>query len=180
MEGELDVVGKPHQPTLSPRPHEITFQGRAVKLNEHVTIVTGEANDEPTLKLIRDIVSSAGGTTEVSLKARSQGTVILVGTDQENEEAAAAAKALTGQSAEGLDAEGYVLAAGDSERQATVVLNGADVRGTYYAAQSLRQLVGNRHEVSGVQIRDWPLMPVRGSVEGFYGRQIKSHHRSKL
>lgn len=50
-----------------------------------------------------------------------------------------------------------------------VIIVGADRDGTYYAAQTLSQLVqGDR--LPEVEITDWPDVPFRGSVEGFYGR----------
>ena len=52
-----------------------------------------------------------------------------------------------------------------------------DKRGTFYAAQTLRQL-GGSHNVPGVKIRDWPLMSIRGSIEGFYGEPWS--HQARL
>ncbi|MFD9945218.1 beta-N-acetylglucosaminidase domain-containing protein [Nonomuraea sp. NPDC059023] len=72
------------------------------------------------------------------------------------------------KNADGLPAEGYVLAAGRGD----IVLDGVDADGTYYAALSLRQLVQSRHgrdRMPGVEVRDWPSMRYRGSIEGFYG-----------
>ncbi|ATY60726.1 O-case nagJ [Cordyceps militaris] len=158
-------------PAIWPPAQNISASGACVvRLSSAVTIVTGNATDAPTIEAIQAIVAGAGGHATVSAHAASgAGTQILVGTDSENEAAAAAAKALTGASANGLAADGYVLAAGQYNGQPTVVLNGVNVRGTFYAAQTLRQLVGDKHGVPGVRVRDWPLMPIRGSIEGFYG-----------
>ncbi|OAT09353.1 beta-N-acetylhexosaminidase [Blastomyces gilchristii SLH14081] len=71
--------------------------------------------------------------------------------------------------ADGLDADGY---------RPSIALNGADKRGTYYAAQTLRQLVDGDDRVPGIQVCDWPLMSIRGSIEGFYG--IPWSHQSRL
>ncbi|MEU8247325.1 beta-N-acetylglucosaminidase domain-containing protein [Nonomuraea sp. NPDC048916] len=72
-----------------------------------------------------------------------------------------------------LPAEGYVLAAGrDADDRKHVVLDGVDADGTYYAALTFEQLVrehpGN-DRVPGIEVRDWPGMRYRGSIEGFYG-----------
>jgi hyaluronoglucosaminidase len=48
----------------------------------------------------------------------------------------------------------------------------------FYAAQTLRQLVGADGVVPGVEIRDWPLMEIRGAIEGFYG--IPWSHEARL
>lgn len=157
-------------PAVSPPPQQISVSGDcAVRLSSDVTIVTGNATDAPTIKAIEAIVAAAGGKATVSAQASSAGTQIFVGTDSENGAAADAAKALTGDSAKSLTAEGYVLGSGKYNGRPTVVLNGVDTRGTFYAAQTLRQLVNNKRGVPGVKVRDWPLMPVRGSIEGFYG-----------
>ncbi|KAI6781167.1 uncharacterized protein J7T54_002523 [Emericellopsis cladophorae] len=50
--------------------------------------------------------------------------------------------------------------------------------GAFYAAQTLRQLVDDHGGVPGIQARDWPLMPVHGSIEGFYG--IPWPHEARL
>ncbi|GAA3202280.1 beta-N-acetylglucosaminidase domain-containing protein [Nonomuraea helvata] len=77
------------------------------------------------------------------------------------------------EDATGLPAEGYVLAAGrDASGRKHVVLDGVDADGTYYAALTFQQLVrehpGN-DRVPGIEVRDWPGLRYRGSVEGFYG-----------
>ncbi|WP_433213253.1 beta-N-acetylglucosaminidase domain-containing protein [Microtetraspora malaysiensis] len=76
------------------------------------------------------------------------------------------------KNADGLPAEGYVLAAGHSGGHKVIVLDGVDADGTYYAALSLRQLIERRQGADwmpGVEVRDWPTMRYRGSIEGFYG-----------
>ena len=79
-----------------------------------------------------------------------------------------AVAALGVQNADGLAAEGYVLATGSVAGHPSVVLDGHDATGTFYAAQTLRQLV-RAHSVPGVEVRDWPTFPLRGVIEGFYG-----------
>lgn len=167
-------------PTIKPPPQEISSSGCGVRLNKDVTIVTGEFTDEPTLKLVKEIISSAGGKATVASSSKSggHGTQILIGTEKDNGVAAEVAEALTGASAVDLDDEGYVFASGKHDGQPTIVLNGVDTRGTFYAAQTLRQLVDGGHGVPGAQVRDWPLMPVRGSIEGFYG--IPWSHEARL
>ncbi|KAM3512493.1 hypothetical protein MY11210_003836 [Beauveria gryllotalpidicola] len=159
-------------PAVWPPPQQISASSASstVRLNSNVTIVTGNATDDaPTIKAIQAIVADAGGKATVSSQASGKGTQIYIGTATQNEAAAAAAKALTGDSAEALTAEGYVLGSGTYNDRPTVVLNGVDIRGTFYAAQTLRQLVTDTQSVPGVKVRDWPLMPIRGSIEGFYG-----------
>src|SRR6185437_5963752 len=43
-----------------------------------------------------------------------------------------------------------------------------DGAGAYYAVQSLRQVV-SKNTAPALHVRDWPLMSIRGAIEGFYG-----------
>ncbi|GJN66131.1 hypothetical protein PLICBS_000147 [Purpureocillium lilacinum] len=165
-------------PQLWPAPQQITATGCGISLKGAVTIVTGNATDAATIDTIKAVVKAAGGKPTVSAHTTNHGTQILVGTETDNDVAAAAAKSLTGDSAKGLAADGYVLATGKYEHQPTVVLNGVDTRGTFYASQTLRQLAEGRHGVPGVKVRDWPLMAIRGSIEGFYG--VPWSHQARL
>jgi hypothetical protein len=165
-------------PAVWPPPQEISALDCAVRLNRDVTIVTGDNTDSPTIDAVKAIVSGAGGTATVASESTGNGVQILIGTEKENGAAAAAAKALAGASADGLEPDGYVLASGKYNKQPTVVLNGVDARGTFYAAQTLRQLVDGGKAAPGVKVRDWPLMPIRGSIEGFYG--VPWSHQARL
>ena len=81
----------------------------------------------------------------------------------------------------GMPAEGYALAAFTRDGGAAeVVLAGADATGTFYAAQTLRQLVTGAGDggdggtaapsaIAGVGVVDHPAMRHRGAIEGFYG-----------
>ncbi|HYZ98211.1 MAG TPA: beta-N-acetylglucosaminidase domain-containing protein, partial [Acidimicrobiales bacterium] len=70
-----------------------------------------------------------------------------------------------------LPAEGYALAAfGREDGTAEIVLAGVDTAGTFYAAQTLRQLVDPAAgTIAGVGVVDHPAMRHRGAIEGFYG-----------
>ena len=61
-------------------------------------------------------------------------------------------------------AEGYFLRISPKE----IVLAGYDERGTFYAVQTLRQLMENG-QLPVTEITDWPEIRFRGVVEGFYG-----------
>ncbi|PZG03070.1 beta-N-acetylglucosaminidase domain-containing protein, partial [Nonomuraea aridisoli] len=80
--------------------------------------------------------------------------------------------ALGVEGAADLPAEGYVVATGRDDDRKHVVLDGVDADGTYYAALTFDQLVRERRgndRVPAVEVRDWPAMRYRGSIEGFYG-----------
>ena len=62
-------------------------------------------------------------------------------------------------------AEGYYL----ETSKDGVVIAAADSRGAYYGVQTLAQLVEGG-ELPLVEITDYPDIPFRGAVEGFYGK----------
>lgn len=75
-------------------------------------------------------------------------------------------------------AEGYYLEISDKR----IVLAGNDNRGTFYAVQTLRQLMcgpdGNLlQQLPLIRITDYPDVAVRGVVEGFYGTPWKQEAR---
>ena len=81
-------------------------------------------------------------------------------------------------------AEGYYLSANGKE----IVLAGNDGRGTYYAVQTLAQLLKDGKQTE-VEMKDYPAIRHRGVVEGFYGtpwshqarlRQLKFYGENKM
>ena len=81
-------------------------------------------------------------------------------------------------------AEGYYLKIGKEE----IVIAGTDERGTYYGVQTLAQLL-TLPKLPQVEITDYPDVPFRGVVEGFYGtpwshearlRQLEFYGRNKM
>ncbi|WP_060888202.1 beta-N-acetylglucosaminidase domain-containing protein, partial [Streptomyces caniscabiei] len=86
----------------------------------------------------------------------------------ENPATRGALRRLGAGSPAGLPAEGYVLASGRSSGRALLALSGTDTTGTFYAAQTLRQLLAGGR-LPEVTVRDWPTAALRGVVEGFYG-----------
>ncbi|KAJ5478913.1 hypothetical protein N7530_004422 [Penicillium desertorum] len=164
-------------PAVWPTPQEITLTSGKVSLTGDVTIVTDDFKDSATISTVKEVVAAVGGNAVLASKSSGKGTQIFVGTEAEAGVAVAAAKALAGNSANGLDADGYVFASGNYEQQPSIVLNGVDTRGTFYAAQTLRQLLDGDH-IPGAKVRDWPLMSIRGSIEGFYG--VPWSHEARL
>ena len=71
---------------------------------------------------------------------------------------------LTWKVAKELPKEGYTL----TLRETGADLAAADASGFFYGAQTLRQLLA-ADRYTGVSIKDWPDVPFRGTVEGFYG-----------
>jgi len=137
---------------VTPEPQQTGSGQDGFDLGETVGLVHGPTTDPDAERVVRETLTRAGVRTVIDGEAD---VTVRLG---------ASAAALDVQSAEGLPAEGYVVAVGGYQ----VVLDGVDTDGTFYAAQTFGQLVQGNH-VDGVEIRDWPTMRYRGSIEGFYG-----------
>ncbi|WP_457963226.1 beta-N-acetylglucosaminidase domain-containing protein [Arthrobacter sp. D1-29] len=154
-----------------PTPQSTDAARTAVPLRGRVVIDQGPGTDAAALEIVRQAIDAAGGTVEAPGAAVSttRQTVVYIGTPADNPHIGPALAAMDVDGSEALDkAEGYVLAAGLHGRQRALVLAGHDQDGVYHAAQTLRQVTEGSGEVA-VVIKDWPLMGIRGVVEGFYG-----------
>ena len=145
-------------PVVSPTPRSITRTTADIDVPATVGVVFDAGVDEPTRDLVTRALESAGA----AVVEGSGPLTVRVGAL----EAADITEVLTARGVSApapMPAEGYVLSVGSP-----VVLAAADGDGLFYAAQTLRQLVTDG-TVAGVQVVDYPAMPLRGSIEGFYG-----------
>lgn len=133
-------------PAVFPVPQSETALSGTVTVTPTVSLVVGPTADAQTLALVRGILYSAGAK-RFTREHRRGALVVAVGSQ-----------------AHDLPPEGYVL----QIARGRVDLVGADTAGTFYAAQTLRQVVQGP-QLPALVIRDWPSLPVRGVVEGFYG-----------
>ncbi|GAB3822072.1 beta-N-acetylglucosaminidase domain-containing protein [Kribbella italica] len=174
--------------SVNPEPQQTTPRRDGFELGRTVGLVRGPTTDADAERVVRATLERAGvRTIRVTDGAdpRTDVTVWLGGNDRALEDLDVASPA-------GLPAEGYVVAVGTHRGRHHVVLAGVDKDGTYYAARALDQLVpGQRtaadelaggqpatvvaghsaygRQLAGIEIRDWPTMRYRGSIEGFYG-----------
>jgi beta-N-acetylglucosaminidase-like protein/concanavalin A-like lectin/glucanase superfamily protein/hyaluronidase-like protein/glycosyl hydrolase family 20 len=163
-------------PVISPTPQSEKPLSSAFPLTPVVGVVTTAQTDPATVTLVDDVLRNWGVTgIRQTTDGSDPGTpvTIWVGGPQENPASAPALAALGIGGPQDLPAEGYVLAAGrDGDGRARIVLSGVDRTGTFYAAQSFRQIISRhpgRPEVAGVSVRDWPAFAVRGGMQSFYG-----------
>jgi hyaluronoglucosaminidase len=151
---------------LQPEPKSVHLRGPAMRVPARVDIVRDASTDVPALGVVQRALRQAGAI-DVRILRQPSSTGFVVRMDA----AASARRPLAIAGPRGLGAGGYVLAAGRlSATRELLVLQGADRAGQFYAAQTLRQLLAGRRTLTGVAIRDWPSFPVRGVVEGFYGK----------
>lgn len=164
-------------PAVWPKPQQLTDRPDGFPLTPRVGLVTGAGTDASAVSVVKKVLTDAGVSTVVTASDHDPmpdaPVVVWVGGPDENSASASALEALGIAGPSGLPGEGYVLGIGrDSDDQARVVLAGADKNGTFYAAQTLRQLVVPQPGINwlaGVSVRDWPASPLRGVIEGFYG-----------
>ncbi|TWD82248.1 hyaluronoglucosaminidase [Kribbella amoyensis] len=154
---------------ISPEPQQLTPRPDGFPLTPVVGLVRSDRSDADAERVVRETLQRAGVKTVRTTDGADPNTPTTIWLGQADP---VLTELRVDNSAE-LPAEGYVLAAGrDRAGRGHVVLDGADTDGTYYAAQSLAQLVQPRPGqdwVPGVAVRDWPTMRYRGSIEGFYG-----------
>ncbi|MGW7575733.1 beta-N-acetylglucosaminidase domain-containing protein [Streptomyces sp. NPDC054765] len=153
--------------SLSPTPRSVRSRSDRVTITPSVTVVAGPDADAPALAVVEKSLQDAGADRVVRAGRAPGGGQLTVYVDGAG--AARALQELGARGTGGLPAEGYALAVGEGR----IALSGKDATGTYYAAQSLRQLLPHRERpgarVRGTAIRDWPATPLRGVIEGFYG-----------
>ncbi|MEU7045707.1 beta-N-acetylglucosaminidase domain-containing protein [Streptomyces varsoviensis] len=164
-----------HAPKITPTPQSVQARHGGVTITRAVDLVTGPKADPAAVALVRRALEGAGAhRVEQRAAARPGRLAVYV----DGPAAARALKRLGARGTAGLPAEGYALAIGDGR----IALAGADATGTYYAAQSLRQLLPQTRRpyahVQGVAVRDWPATPIRGVIEGFYGTPWS--HKARL
>ncbi|MET9435631.1 beta-N-acetylglucosaminidase domain-containing protein [Streptomyces sp. NPDC006551] len=152
-------------PSVWPRPQSLKGAGPSVPLGDQVTLLTDADADPYAVAALREVLRAAGVRT-VHTSLPGGGTVIRAGSAASGE----ALRALRVPERADLPRGGYRLATGRVQGRDTVALDGVGEDGLFHAVQTLRQLVGERREVPGVVVRDWPGTAVRGLTEGFYGR----------
>lgn len=148
-------------PALSPTPHSVRHLPGGVTLTPSVTVVAGPKADAAALSAVERALADAGAQRVVRAGRAPGGGQLTVYVDGPG--AARTLAQLGARGPGGLPAEGYALAVGEGR----IALSGKDATGTYYAAQTLRQLLPHRSRpgarVAGTVIRDWPPRRCAGS-----------------
>ena len=165
-------------PPVWPAPQQLQARPGSVEIPAAVGEVTGADTDPPGLSALNGVLREVG-VQNITVSHPGQPVpdlpvIFYVGGPSENTASADALASLGVNGPAGLPAEGYVLAAGypGNGHPAVVVLSGAGGAGTFYAVQTLRQLIQRTPrpaQLQDVTVRDWPSMPLRGVIEGFYG-----------
>ncbi|MEU6789478.1 beta-N-acetylglucosaminidase domain-containing protein [Nonomuraea angiospora] len=162
----------PPLPLVSPTPQSLTGAGAAaVVTGRGLVVADGQTDPAARDRLVRELrAHGAGRVDTVAPDKIPAGTSGLLKVRLGPAARPDVAQALGGTAVPG-QAEGYALrVSGGAPRQ--IALGGKDAAGQFYAVQTLRQLFvpsGGGWNVAGVQVSDFPSMPLRGTIEGFYG-----------
>jgi hyaluronoglucosaminidase len=155
-----------------PAPQHLDTSGRRLTVPRRVVEVVGPGTDRSARRVVEAALRAAGADRIVTVPSGERlpaaALTVYVGGPRENPATKGALRRLGVKSPAGLPPEGYVLASGRRSGRALLALSGTDTSGTFYAAQTLRQLLRGPR-LPEVTVRDWPAARLRGVVEGFYG-----------
>ncbi|PZF86899.1 hypothetical protein C1I99_28395 [Micromonospora deserti] len=169
---------RPPLPVVIPAPQLMERSEAEVRVPRRARVLVDDSVDDQSRQIVVDVLRSAGAefVDVVSSPATYDASALNVRVGLLSSQAVAADLAALGVSVPAtMPAEGYLLGANESASRVDVVLGGVDADGVYYAAQTLRQLVvpmannPDKKAIAGVRIKDYPVMPLRGTIEGFYG-----------
>lgn len=174
------------KPAVWPQPQNMQTGPGRFTVPDRVVEVVGPETDPSARKVVESALRAAGADRIVPVDtppASAAFTVYLDGPGTTD-----ALRRLGARSPQGLPSGGYALASGRTHGRTVLALAGSDTTGTFYAAQTLRQLLAGQGELPQATIRDWPTAPLRGVIEGFYGtpwthaerlRQLDFYGRTK-
>ncbi|MEU0413784.1 beta-N-acetylglucosaminidase domain-containing protein [Streptomyces griseorubiginosus] len=160
-------------PQVWPTPQHMTVGQGRLPVPDRVVEVVGPGTDPSARRVVEAALKAAGAdritTVHTGDRPPPAALTVYLGGPGENKVTAQVLKQLHAGSPSGLPSGGYVLASGRDHGRALLALSGVDTTGTFYAAQTLRQLLDGHRELPALTIRDWPTAALRGVVEGFYG-----------
>ena len=143
---------------IYPIPQCIAWGNETAFKNSASYTITGEADaDADAVNLFKKNFSTTDGTVELVIGERGDAAV-------------AAYESLIPQKA-----EGYYLAVEKDK----VVIAGNDGSGTYYGVQTFTQMA-SQPNVMCATVTDYPSVPQRGLVEGYYGNPYSKENRMGL
>ncbi|MEG2856673.1 beta-N-acetylglucosaminidase [Bacteroides sp.] len=153
---------------VQPQPQQIATTGKRITLPTTYTLTGAEEANPIAVSKLQSLLSSQPG---------KKGFRILIG-EKGDKSIRAFNRLIPAQ------AEGYYLKIDNKQ----LVIAGNNERGTYYAMQTLLQLLKD-NQLPEVEITDFPAIRFRGVVEGFYGtpwshearlRQLQFYGENKM
>jgi hyaluronoglucosaminidase len=156
-------------PAIFPAPVSISLKEGSITLGESVVMIATPGTDSGTSALIRSILLSAGVktvTTAQQLPKVLDLPYVIVGTGADK---IVRSSLMQSGAVTSSHAEGYTITSAQINKGALITLAGHDADGLFHAAQTFRQLI-KRPVIPALVIQDHPSMPIRGTIEGFYGK----------
>mgnify|MGYP001146358609 CR=1 FL=1 len=154
-------------PVVSPTPQWMSRIGTDATIPQRIIVMAGADTDSAALATLQRVLRSVGpqrmdivpATSARAQEEKHESLIILLGSANRPDIAAALGETRTPAST-----EGYALRV----TPRVVALGGVDATGQFYAVKTLSQLARDGR-IAGVEVSDHPSMPLRGTVEGFYG-----------
>ena len=165
-------------PTIFPVPVFSELRGGHFALGEKVTLVVLSEVSEFTKDSVVKLLNAAGvkSVNVISkLPKNKQGNLVILSVGDKPE-----VKSLLTSAQISVDnhKEGYTIFSKESEDGFIISLIGNDPDGLFHATQSFAQLTKGSYFPS-ILINDHPSQPIRGTIEGFYGKPWTMKEREK-
>lgn len=158
-------------PTVSPTPQEMRRSGPDLRLSRTVDVVVDDGTDAAARRALEEALREHGvrvAARDADGRGPARGQVrVLLGDGSRGD-----VRATLGRVEVPDHDEGYAVRVDPKGGRGTVTLAGHDAAGQYYAVQTLEQLLTDARggtTVAGATVVDYPAMPLRGTIEGFYG-----------
>ncbi|MEU9203428.1 beta-N-acetylglucosaminidase domain-containing protein [Streptomyces sp. NPDC048332] len=177
--GPAAASARPPLPTVSPTPQSIARVDADIVVTGRAVIVA-DAGTDPAARerLVRELRAHGVRRVDtVAPGARSAPGLLTVRLGAASRPDIASGLGDTPVPGQG---EGYALQVTSHGPHKEVALGGADAAGQFYAVQTLRQLFVRSAEgwrLAGARVSDHPAMPLRGTIEGFYGQPWSAAER---
>jgi hyaluronoglucosaminidase len=165
-------------PAIFPAPTSVALRTGTITLGRSVVLVAPAGTDGDSVALVREILRAAGVTTITTarrLPAAPDRPHILLGTGDTAIVRDALARAGTVRDTH---PEGYTITTLATGNSGIITLAGQDADGLFHAVHTFRQLAA-RPVLPALVIQDHPAMPMRGTIEGFYGKPWTMADRTK-
>lgn len=165
----VPAMAMAQQVELSPVPQTVKWGKKAFDSASATYRMVGAAAADPyAVRLLRGEQRDVTPVTRPTLTLADDGRIVLA-VGEAGDAAVEAYEPLIPKQAEGY----YLKVTADS-----VILAGRDEAGTYYAVQTLMQLLRAK-EVMCVTVTDFPATAQRGVIEGFYGNPWSTEDRKR-
>lgn len=150
-------------------PSTASISKNATKIN---TTIGNSVEDTPTYQSIQKTATTMNQSS-VNIDQAYFGLAGDAIVDQQLKEMGA-------ETAANLNNNGYIIKSGIVNNKQTLVVQGKDTTGLYYAINNLNNLIAQKNDLSKVNIKESPQMSIRGVIEGFYGQPWSQQARKDL